>query len=34
VYGELSSEEVAAIDEGLAMFLGLGRGLDEHAPVQ
>jgi len=35
VYGELPGEEVAAIDEGLAMYLGLGRGLDEHAsPVQ
>lgn len=26
VFGELAAEEIAAIDEGLAIFLGLGRG--------
>jgi hypothetical protein len=26
VFGELAREEVAAIDEGLAVFLGLGLG--------
>ena len=35
VYGELTPQEMAAIDEGLALFLGLG-GLDEPGapPVQ
>ncbi|MBZ5724700.1 MAG: type II toxin-antitoxin system PemK/MazF family toxin [Acidobacteriia bacterium] len=35
VFGELAREEIAAIDEGLAAFLGLGGGLaDSGAPVQ
>ncbi len=36
VYGELPKEEVAAIDEGLAVFLGLGQWLRgaATAPVQ
>lgn len=29
VFGELAREEMAAIDEGLALFLGLGDRLDE-----
>jgi mRNA interferase MazF len=33
VYGELSSWEIAAIDEGLAAFLGLGRRLDGHTSL-
>lgn len=28
VFGELPKQEIAAIDEGLALFLGLGGGLD------
>ena len=36
VFGELSREEMAAIDEGLAVFLGLGGRLDASGarPVQ
>ncbi len=36
VYGELPKEEIAAIDEGLAVFLGLGQWLRgaATAPVQ
>jgi hypothetical protein len=34
VFGELSREEMAAIDEGLAAFLGLGDRLPGAPPVQ
>lgn len=30
VFGEISGGEMAAIDEGLTAFLGLGTGLDDH----
>jgi mRNA interferase MazF len=31
VFGELAPEEIAAIDEGLAVFLGLGERLNDSA---
>ena len=34
VFGELTREEMAAIDEGLAVFLGLGDWLQPGAPGQ
>jgi hypothetical protein len=36
VFGELAQEEIATIDEGLAVFLGLGGRLDDAAmaPLQ
>ena len=36
VFGELAKEEVTAIDEGLAVFLGLGKWLrgESSAPIQ
>ena len=34
VFGELAREEIAAIDEGLAVFLGLGDRLNGAGPLQ
>jgi mRNA interferase MazF len=34
VYGELTTQEIASIDEGLTAFLGLGERFDGEPPLQ